>query len=302
MKIYNCFNKISPFFLIFIVLFIWFIYPFLLTFLSQKFPIFNLSNSWESFGTFGDTYGALNTLFSGLAFAVLILSLMLQRKELQEQRKELEAQRYEIKESNIIADAQREITKQQAILIKQQINDAKIQSFYQLLFKYLDEKNRKLQTLTLGNNSKISGTFILEMFISYFENDFNAKYKSIDQIDNSLPENFNEDILDSVESAHHAINNQFKSSEYFEYIYFILDFIKKHEELNVLNDAIKTFIAFQSIDEMYCMLLIASENEFLYEYIEEFSLLSKISSYEENEILTAIIKKAFIEKAYLTIF
>lgn len=40
-------------------------------------------------GTWGDSFGALNALFSGLAFAALIIALLMQGKELQLQRQEL---------------------------------------------------------------------------------------------------------------------------------------------------------------------------------------------------------------------
>lgn len=40
-------------------------------------------------GAFGDTYGSLNTLFSGLAFAALVVTLFLQKSELAAQREEL---------------------------------------------------------------------------------------------------------------------------------------------------------------------------------------------------------------------
>lgn len=43
-------------------------------------------------GTFGDSFGALNTLFSGLAFSGIIISIFLQSKELKETRGEIKAQ------------------------------------------------------------------------------------------------------------------------------------------------------------------------------------------------------------------
>lgn len=52
---------------------------------------------FESSGTFGDTFGTLNTLFSGLAFAGILLSLRMQQEELKLQRKEMELQREEMK-------------------------------------------------------------------------------------------------------------------------------------------------------------------------------------------------------------
>jgi len=40
-------------------------------------------------GTFGDMFGAINALFSGLAFGGVIIAILLQRQELIEQRKEI---------------------------------------------------------------------------------------------------------------------------------------------------------------------------------------------------------------------
>ncbi|MBQ8437503.1 MAG: hypothetical protein IJX21_02005, partial [Alistipes sp.] len=40
-------------------------------------------------GTFGDKFGAVNALFSGLAFAGLIVTLLYQKEELKLQREEL---------------------------------------------------------------------------------------------------------------------------------------------------------------------------------------------------------------------
>ena len=54
-------------------------------------------------GTFGDMFGSINALFSGLALAGIILTILLQRKELSLQREELKYTREELKRS---ADAQ----------------------------------------------------------------------------------------------------------------------------------------------------------------------------------------------------
>lgn len=47
-------------------------------------------------GTFGDMFGAINALFSGLAFSVLIYTMILQRIELKLQREELRSTRAEL--------------------------------------------------------------------------------------------------------------------------------------------------------------------------------------------------------------
>lgn len=48
-------------------------------------------------GQFGDKFGAVNALFSGLAFAGLIFTIILQKKELALQREELTDTRKELK-------------------------------------------------------------------------------------------------------------------------------------------------------------------------------------------------------------
>lgn len=50
-------------------------------------------NDFSKSGTFGDSFGVLNTLFSGLAFAGIIVTVKMQNDEMREQRKELQKQK-----------------------------------------------------------------------------------------------------------------------------------------------------------------------------------------------------------------
>lgn len=79
-----------------VVVLVWASYPY---WVSLKFP----SNDWAVRGQFGDSFGALNTLFSGMAFAALVVAVILQTKELSLQRQELQETREELRRS---ADAQ----------------------------------------------------------------------------------------------------------------------------------------------------------------------------------------------------
>ena len=54
---------------------------------------------WEVRGQFGDLFGSINALFSGLAFVGLIYAILLQQNELSLQRKELQLQREEMQKS-----------------------------------------------------------------------------------------------------------------------------------------------------------------------------------------------------------
>lgn len=61
----------------------------------------------DAHGPFGDMFGAVNALFSGLAFAGLIITLIMQRRELALQRDELEQTRNEFVEQNKTMKRQR---------------------------------------------------------------------------------------------------------------------------------------------------------------------------------------------------
>lgn len=73
----------------------------ILLIITSLFPyLINLIfNDWAISGTFGDTFGALNALFSGLAFAGLITTILIQKEELGHQRDELKLQRDEMIET-----------------------------------------------------------------------------------------------------------------------------------------------------------------------------------------------------------
>lgn len=67
----------------------------------------------DSVGTFGDKFGAINALFSGLAFAGLIMTLVLQKEELEAQREELKQTREELEGQKKEFEIQNKTLKQQ---------------------------------------------------------------------------------------------------------------------------------------------------------------------------------------------
>jgi len=72
-----------------VVVAIWFIFG------AMVFRLFG----WEGQGSFGDTFGVLNVLFSGLAMVGLIVAIIMQKEELALQRKELQLTREELTRS-----------------------------------------------------------------------------------------------------------------------------------------------------------------------------------------------------------
>ncbi|MEK9566825.1 MAG: hypothetical protein VW125_06935 [Flavobacteriaceae bacterium] len=80
--------------------------------LSAVLIMFFLSE-WSDRGTFGDLFGAVNALFSALAFAVLIYTIILQREEIKQNREEIVLNRKELEKSSKLQ------RKAQEVLIKQ---------------------------------------------------------------------------------------------------------------------------------------------------------------------------------------
>ena len=106
------------------VLFVW----------ALTFFLFFISKSDER-GQFGDMFGAVNSLFSGLAFAGLIITLILQRRELELQRQELALTRREME------DQTAEFEKQNETL--------KIQRFENTFFNMLSQFQEVVNNLTV---------------------------------------------------------------------------------------------------------------------------------------------------------
>lgn len=99
----------------------------------------------DSAGTFGDQFGGLNAIISGLAFAALYISLQLQRQDLKLQRKDLALQLKEMREARKEAEEQTQQFKEQVKIGKRaQFND----NFY-----------RRLELLkSLSNNVAFDGS------------------------------------------------------------------------------------------------------------------------------------------------
>jgi len=94
-------------------------------------------------GEFGDQFGSLNALFSGLAFLGLTTAIFLQRKEIGLQREDLALQRKEIKDQTKVFKLQQEEMKVQNESLKIQQESIELQNFETRFFNML-EMNRKL--------------------------------------------------------------------------------------------------------------------------------------------------------------
>lgn len=126
--------------------------------------VYNNISSWTNRGTFGDSFGAVNALFSGLAFGGIIYTILLQRKELTLQRQELAETRVELGRS---ADAQEKSEQALTSQIESMKISAKLNALNSLVEAYgTEEEKTKKINLTASNNAKKKK----EMFLTEIEN------------------------------------------------------------------------------------------------------------------------------------
>ncbi len=84
-----------------------------LLWLLSLMAIYWIGDDWSIRGTIGDTFGAVNALFSGLAFAALVYTIILQRREIRLNRSEIELNRRELAKSVKAQNASQLALKQQ---------------------------------------------------------------------------------------------------------------------------------------------------------------------------------------------
>src|SRR3989344_2825421 len=97
-------------------------------------------------GAFGDTFGGLNTIFSGLAFVALVNALFMQSKELSLQREELQ-------------ETQKLMAEQKAEMVRQ-AETMHLQQFESTFFQLLNQQRKILELVSvqgLGRSPTIRG-------------------------------------------------------------------------------------------------------------------------------------------------
>jgi hypothetical protein len=102
------------------------------------FVISSVVRTPEERGLFGDEFGALNTLFAGLAFAAFLVALLLQKESIDIQADELRHQRNELKETQLVLKEQKDQLKLQSDTMKLQAFES---TFFQLLGLYNETVN-----------------------------------------------------------------------------------------------------------------------------------------------------------------
>ncbi|WP_182310702.1 putative phage abortive infection protein [Aeromonas media] len=219
-------NKNGWYFIVFIlvlVLGMWFSYPFW----SYIYKDFFYNTEFSEMGVFGDSYGALNTLFSAFAFTGIIASIYFQREELKATREELEATRNEMKNQGEQFEAQ--------------TNAINLQVFENTFFNMLKLHGDIVETITKtglgGVENKGRQVF----------SDLYSSYASTQQSVGGVPENDVSEGVSRYDSWY--VRNEFMIGHYFRVFMNILTVVdrstlsdeKKKNYAHILRAQISTF-------------------------------------------------------------
>jgi hypothetical protein len=152
-------------------------------------------------GWFGDSFGGLNSLFSGLAFAGIIYTIFLQKQELRLQRKELRQTRQEFIVQN---------------------ETLKKQRFENTFFHLLDLHNEIVDKLDITRNE--GGPHTIN-WVRYSKRDFFTGAINVLSDQSQMDDEF-EDAKDSwtvIQDAYRTFNFEFSThlSHYFRNLYHI---------------------------------------------------------------------------------
>ena len=111
-------------------------------------------------GTFGDMFGGLNALFSGAAFAGIIITILLQRRELELQRKELKLTR------DTLNDQKNEMSNQTRTMA--------VQRFENTFFSLLSAYNSLVQSYDLYGKNNTGSRQVVSVGRDCFGTYFNS--------------------------------------------------------------------------------------------------------------------------------
>ena len=236
-------------------------------------PNIDYFKNWTERGTFGDMFGSINALFSGLAFAGVIIAILLQKQELTLQRKELEQTREELKGQ-----------KEQLAL---QNETFKLQQFENTFFNMLKLHNDIVENLSWGErNDAVNGR---RCFRKYYSS-LRAKIQGAGNLT---------DVDERYKVAYSSFYNEFKAkiAHYFRNLYYLLKFVNKYcpKDKIFYADIVRAQLSSYEIDLLFyhCLSEFANKN-FKY-LITEFMFLRNISDNIEDSLKANYDQRAFGE-------
>ena len=165
-------------------------------------------------GQFGDSFGAINSLFAGLAFAGVIFAIILQKRELELQRQELKETRDEIR------GQKEQLQAQDQTLQKQNFEN----SFFQLL-SFHNEIVNSLMAQESTTQKKVEG----RMFFRVLFEALSFSYKSYTDTSGQI-----KDDIDALKKF--LFQYQPSIDYYFGHLYNTVKFVDQHKFIKEFED------------------------------------------------------------------
>ncbi|GAS82407.1 hypothetical protein [Paenibacillus amylolyticus] len=212
-------------------------------------------------GTFGDMFGAVNALFSGLAFVGLIYTILVQREDLQEQKKAIKMQTYEM-------SLQVKALKMQAAALKLQVEEMKSQK--EEIARSADQLELQKQLMdyqlslsTVNDLTKLKNSIVNNLRMNFNYSDF-AGFKVIEKLSSLMEDEPNK-----------PFDTEFKVLRRYSSTYTLLiEFISKanFSEIQV-NDLKRIVMANTSVEEVNVLerIAISTSNQQLRAFIKDFA-------------------------------
>lgn len=214
-------------------------------------------------GVFGDMFGAVNSLFSGLAFAGLIYTILLQKNELGLQRQELELTRRELKGQKEAMEAQNK--------------QIELQSFEGTFFQMLKLHNELLDSIEFRNRNDGS----------YKARDcFSIVWKEKrDKLTRSYCDNSKE-RREEIKTGYSELWDMYESNfgHYFRSLYTIIKFIDnaKIENRKHYANIVRAQLSSHELLLMYYNCIYFDASKFK-PFIEKYALLKHLPGFEIQE-------------------
>ncbi len=227
-------------------------YAGLVIFLSWPIQEFSISQ----FGTFGDSFGLLTSLFSGLAFAGLIITIIMQKEELTLQREELELTRREL-------SGQKEE-------MRVQNQTLKLQKFENTFFQMLSFHNEILNGIDIERGTN-----------QYRGRDaFKEFYRRLVRVNNSAltQAESKQQVSDAYtiffKDAHHELGH------YFRHLYSIIKFVDRSdtEDKRFYTNLVRAQISSYELVIIFYNCLSAVGEEKFKPLVEKYALLKALPS------------------------
>lgn len=224
----------------------------------------------EQQGQFGDKFGAVNALFSGLAFAGLIFTIILQKNELALQRKELSLTHEELK-------GQKE-------QLEEQNKTLKIQRFENTFFNMLSQFQEVVSGITYTQDfgQKTKEYKGRELFYEGFEN-LEVKIREEGLfVENSRFDTLRECIEMEGLQGYASVEMPTYFDHYFRLLYRILKFVDKTDliendkEKYVYTSMIRAILSRYELVWLYYNGLSVYGNQKLKPLIEKFCMLKNL--------------------------